>query len=184
MLGLFARMALFGPRLDFRARCSDLTQTLFAPRQFVGNRQAVRKVRRVRRLGFAQQIGDFGLQLRLDLAGVLIRQRAVAAGVGVDFRAVEADRSHLQHADLARQQQNLNEQRFDLFEKPPPERRDCVVVGMKGAHRQPAISWIVGRDETERHRVVRRPLQLPARENTRRITVHQHAQQHSGMVRR
>jgi hypothetical protein len=110
---------------------------------------------------------------RLDLAGMLMRQRAVAAGVGVDLRAVEADRSHLQHAHLARQQQNLNEQSFDLFEKPPPERRDRVVVGM-----------IVGRDETERHRVVRRPLQLPAREYARRITVHQHAQHHSGMVRR
>ena len=104
---------------------------------------------------------------------MLMRQRAVAAGVGVDFRAVEADRSHLQHAHLTRQQQNLNEQRFDLFEKPPPERRDCIVVGM-----------IVGRDETKRHRVVRRPLQLPAREYARRVTVNQHAQQHSGMVRR
>ena len=173
MLGLFARMALFGPRLDFRARCSDLAQTLLASPQFVGNRQVVRKVRRVRRLGFRQQIGDFGLQLRLDLASMLMRQRAVAAGVGVDFRAVEADRSHLQHAHLTRQQQNLNEQCFDLFEKPPPERRDCIVVGM-----------IVGRDETERHRVVRRPLQLPAREYARRITVNQHPQQHSGMVRR
>ena len=173
MLGLFARMALLGPRLDRRARCGNLAQTLLPPRQLVGNRHPVRKIRRVRRLGFGHQIGDFGLQLRLDLAGVLIRQRAVAAGIGVDFRAVEADRSHLQHAHLARQQQNLNEQRFDLFEKPPPERRDCVVVGM-----------IVGRDETERHRVVRRPLQLPARENARRITIHQHAKQHSGMVRR
>jgi hypothetical protein len=52
VLGLFARMALFGLCPDF-ARCCDLAQTLLAARQFVGNRQAARKVRRVRRLGTA-----------------------------------------------------------------------------------------------------------------------------------
>jgi len=51
------------------------------------------------------------------------------AGVGVDLRAVERNRSHFQHAHLARQQQHLNEQRFDLLQKPPPERSDRVVSG-------------------------------------------------------
>ena len=54
--------------------------------------------------------GDFRLQLRLDLARMFIGKRAVPAGVGVDFRAVEPDRPHFQHAHLARQQQHLNEQ--------------------------------------------------------------------------
>ena len=52
------------------------------------------------------------------------------AGVGVDFRAVEPDRSHSQNAHLARQQQHLNEHPLDLLEKPPPERRNRVMVGM------------------------------------------------------
>src|SRR5450759_1260827 len=43
---------------------------------------------------------------------------------------------------------------------------------------------IVGRDKTERHRVIRRPLQLAARKHARRITVNKNAQQHSRMIRR
>ena len=173
MLRLLARVAFLGARLDLRARFGDLAQTLLAPRQFVGYRHAVRNVRRVRRLGFGHEIGDFGLQLRLDLARMFIGQRAVPAGVGVDFRAVEPERAHLQHAHLARQQQHLNEQPLDLLEKPPPERRDRVVVGM-----------IVGRNEAERHRVIGRPLQLAARKHARRIAINQNAQQHSRMIRR
>jgi hypothetical protein len=53
----------------------------------------------------------------------------VPARVGVDFRAVEPDRAHLQHTHLAREQQHLNEQPLDLLEKPPPERRDRVLDG-------------------------------------------------------
>ena len=81
-------------------------------------------------------------ELRLDLAGVFMRrQRAVPAGVGVNLRAVQRHRPHLQNAHLPRQQQHLNEQSFDLLEKAPSECRDRVVVGM-----------IVGRDEPERCR--------------------------------
>ena len=173
VLRLLARMALLGPRLDLRPRLGQFAQTLLAPRQFVRDRHAVRNVRRVRRFGLGHQIGDLGLQLRLDLAGVLIRQRAVTAGVGVDLRAVQRHRPHLQDAHLARQQQHLNEQRLDLLEKAPPEGRDRIVVGM-----------IVGRDEPERHRVVGRALQLAARKHPHRIAVNQNAQQHARMIRR
>ena len=134
-------------RASIFARASaSLAQALLAPRQFVGDRHAVGNVRLVRRLGLGHQIGHLGLQLRLDLARMLIGQRAVPAGVGVDLRAVERHRAHLQHAHLARQQQHLNEQRLDLLQKPPPERRDRVVVGM-----------VVRRDEAERHRSHRSP---------------------------
>ena len=75
------------------------------------------------------------------------------AGIGVDFRAVQRDRAHLEQAHLARQQQDLNEQRLDLLLK-PPERCDGVVIGM-----------IVRGNETESHRVIRRPLQLAAGED-------------------
>jgi hypothetical protein len=57
--------------------------------------------------------------------------RAVRAGVGIDLRPVEADRAHLQHAHLAReQQQHMGEQPLDLLEKAPPKRGDRVVVGV------------------------------------------------------
>ena len=142
VLRLLARMAFLGPRRDLRPRLGQLAQPLFAPRQLIRHRHAVGRVRRIGRFGFGQQIGDFGFQLRLDLAGVFIRERAVPAGVGVNLRAVQRHRPHLQDAHLPRQQQHLNEQSFDLREKAPPEGRDRVVVGM-----------FVGRDEPERHRV-------------------------------
>jgi hypothetical protein len=91
----------------------------------------------------------------------------------VDLRAVQRDRPHLQNAHLPRQQQNLNEKRLDLFQKPPAERRDSVVVGM-----------IVGGDEAERHAVIGRPLELATRKNARRVAVDQQSKQHRGMVRR
>ena len=173
VLRLFARMAFLGPRLDLRPRLGQLAQPILAPRQFVRYRHAVRDVRRVSRFGFGHQIGDLGFQLRLDLAGVFIRQCAVPAGVGVNLRAVQRHRPHLQNTHLPRQQQHSNEQSFDLREKAPPEGRDRVVAGM-----------IVGRDEPERNRVVSRTLQLAARKYPRRIAVNQKAKQHSRMIRR
>ena len=173
VLRLLARMAFLGSRLDLRPHLGQLAQTLLAPRQFVRYRHAVGNVRLVRRFGFGHQIGDLGFQLRLDLAGMLMRQRAVPAGVGVDLRTVQRHRPHFQNAHLPRQLQHLNEQSFDLREKAPPEGRDRVVVGM-----------IVGRDEPECHRVIGRTLQLAARKHARRIAVNQKAQQHSRMIRR
>ena len=173
MLGPLALVALFRPRLNLRARLRELGQTLLAQGQLVGNRQAVGDVGLVLRLGARQQVRHLGLQLRLELARVLPRQRAVTAGVGVYLRAVEADRAHLQHAHLARKQQHTDEQPLDLLEKPPPERGDRVVVGV-----------VVGGDVAERHAVVSRPLQFAAGKHPRRIAVNQDAQEHPGRVRR
>jgi hypothetical protein len=82
---------------------------------------------------------------------MLIGQRAVAAGIGVDL---VPSRAHLEHAHLARHRQHLDEQSLDLLEKPSPERRDRVVIRM-----------LVRRDEPEGYRVIGRPLQLAAREH-------------------
>ena len=95
------------------------------------------------------------------------------ARVGVDLRPVQSDRAHLQHAHLARYLKNLDEQLLDVLQEPPPKRGDRVVVGM-----------IVGCNEPKRHRVVGRPLELPAGERPRRVAVNQQAQQHPGMIRR
>lgn len=131
MLGLLARETLLSPRHDRRPRLGDLRQTLLAARQFLGDRHPVRNIRSIRRLGPGQQIGHFGLQLGLDLAGVLIGQRAVTARIGVDLRSVQPHRAHLQNAHLARQKQHLHKQTLDLAKKAPPalrqaqERRSC-----------------------------------------------------------
>ena len=140
MLGHLLLEALFGARLDLGAGLGKLHQALFAPRQFVGDRHAVDRFSLIRSFRPRQQFGHFGLQLGLDLAGVLIRQRAVSAGIGVDFRAVQSHRTHLEQAHLARQFQHPHEQAFDLFEKASPKCRDGVVVGM-----------LVAGNETERH---------------------------------
>ena len=173
MLGPLALVSLFRPRLDLRARLRELGQTLLAQGQLFGNRHAVGDIGLVGRLGARQQIRHLGFQLRLELARVLPRKRAVTAGVGVDLRAVEADRSHLQHAHLAREQQHADEQPLDLLEKAPPKRGDRVVVGV-----------VVGGDVAERHAVVSRPLKLAARKHPGGVAVNQNPQQHPGMVRR
>ena len=162
VLGRLARMPLLGPRLDRRPRLRDLTQPLLAPRQFLRNRHPVGNVGGVRRLRLGQQVGDLGLQLRLDLARVFVGERAVPARVGVDLRAVQPDRPHLQHAHLAGQLQHLDEQLLDLLQETPSKGRYRVVVGMRAA-----------REEAKRNRVVGRPLQLAAGEHPRRITVNQ-----------
>ena len=77
----------------------------------------------------------------LDLARVLIGQRAVAAGIGVDLRAIQPDRAQLEHAHLARQQQHLHEQRFDLLSG---NRRRNVSDGVM-------VGVFVRRDEAEGH---------------------------------
>lgn len=80
--GLLARgFGFFRPR-------RELLQTFFAQRQLFGNLHAVGNIRRVGGFCFRHEVGDFGLQLRFDLARVFIGKRAVAAGVGVYLRAV------------------------------------------------------------------------------------------------
>ncbi len=93
MLGLLAREALFGARLDRRPRRRQLEQPLVAPRQLIGDRHPVGDVGLVRRLGFGHELAHLGLQLRLDLARMLVGQRAVPAGIGMDLGAIEPDRA-------------------------------------------------------------------------------------------
>jgi hypothetical protein len=104
------------------------------------HRHAIRHISLIRGFRPRQQFGHFGLhQLGLDLAGVFIGQRAVPAGIGVDFVR-------------ARLLPHPHEQRFDVLEKATPKRCDGVVVGM-----------IVRGDEAERYRIVGGPLQLATR---------------------
>ena len=172
MLGLLARKALLGPRLDLRLGRGDAGQALRAPGQLFRHRHPVRHIRGIGGLRQRHQLGDLGLQLRFELARMLIGQRAVPAGVGVDLGAVQRHRAQLEQPGLPRQHQDLDEQPFDLREKPAPERGDGVVVGM-----------IVGGDEAERHRIVSGALELAAREHPRGVAVDQKPQQHARVIR-
>ena len=69
----------------------------------------------------------------------------------MNLRAIERHHTQLQHAHLARQQQNLHEQSLDVLEESPPEGGDGVVIRM-----------IVRSDETEGDKVVSRSLQFAA----------------------
>ncbi len=103
---------------------------------------------------------------------MLIRQRTVAAGVGVDLGPIQRHRAQFQHAHLTGQFQNLDKQRFDFLEEPTPECRYRVVVGV-----------VVRRDEAKRHRIVGRPLQLAARKHAGGIAIDQHAQKRRRRIR-
>ncbi len=168
---LLALKTLFCPRLQLGTGFSQLLQALVAQRQFVWYRHAVGNVGGVGGLRLGQQFGDLGFQLRLDLARAPIRKRAVAAGIGMDLGAIQANRAQPHHAHLARQQQHLHEQLLDLRQKPPPEHRNRVVVGM-----------VIGGDETKRHRIIARPFQLAAGKYPGGITVDQHPQQQARMI--
>ncbi len=104
---------------------------------------------------------------------MLPRQRRVAAGVGGDLRAVQGDGPQLQEVHLPGDHQHLHEQALDLGQEPPAEAGQGVVVGMG-----------IGGDEPERHRVMRRPLDLAAGKRPRRVAVDQKRQQHRWMMRR
>jgi hypothetical protein len=153
MLSLLPLETLLGARLDPRAKAgtcfgagfAEFLQPLLAPRQFIGDRQAVRCSRLICRLGLGQQFGHFGLQLPLDPADMLVGKRAVLAGIGVDLRPVQRHSPHLQHAHLAHQQRDLNEQPLDLLQKPPPECGDRVVVGSLAAMKRNATESQVAR---------------------------------------
>jgi len=82
----------------------------------------------------------------------------VAARIGVDLGAIQRHRPQLQHAQLARQQQQLHEQSLDLRQKASPERGDGVVLRM-----------LVGGDEAEGDRIIGRPLQLAAYVDGQRV---------------
>lgn len=71
-------------------------------------------VRLIRCLGLRHQGDDFGLQLRFDLASVLIRQRTVPARIGVNLGSLQPDRPELENAHLARHLQDIYEQSLDL----------------------------------------------------------------------
>ena len=179
MLRKLALITLLGARLDLRPRLRYCPQAFLAPRQVFRDRQAVGNIRRIRRLGFGHHIGHFAFRCASPglfdpgVARVLVRKRAGPAGVGVDLRAIQRDCAHLQSAHLARHQKHLNEQRLDLLQKPPPERRDGVVVGM-----------IVGGNEAQRYAVIGRSLELATRKNARRVAVDQQSKQHRAMMRR
>jgi hypothetical protein len=155
MFGLLALKAFPSARFDPGSGRGELCQTLLAARQFLRDRQAVWEVR---------PVGHFGLQWRRDPAGMLIAQRAVAAGVGVDLGAIQRHRAHPQQTHLARQFQHLDEQPLDLLQEPAPERREGGVVRL-----------LVGRDEAERHRIIGRPLQLAARKHPCGVAIDQEA---------
>ncbi len=173
VLGLLPRVALRRPRLKFRLGRDDHRQAVFATGQLLRHAHPLRHLGRVGRLAQRHQRRHLGPQPGFDLAGALPRQRTVPARVGVDLRAVQRHRAQLQHAGLARQQQNIHEQLLDLGEKAPAEGRAGVMVAM-----------IVRRDEAEGHRVVGRPFQLAARIHFPRIAMDQQPQQHARMMRR
>ena len=95
-----------------------------------------------------------------------VGQGAVAAGVGVDLGAVEADAAEAAELVLARDLQHLHEHGFKFLAETPPEGGQGVVVGMA-----------VAGEVAKRQRVVGRPLDLAAGITAGGIAVDQQRQQ-------
>jgi hypothetical protein len=135
ILGLLAQEALTRPRLDLGPGLGERSPPVLAARQFVGDRHPVGTVGLIRHFCLRHQLGHLGLQLRLDLARVLVGQRAVPAGVGVYLRPVERHRPQLEQAHLTRQQQYLHEQPLDPRQSSghcPGRRRNAATVSWSG----------------------------------------------------
>ena len=173
MFRFLARIALLGPCLDRRLCLRNRRQPLRTQRQFLRDRHPVRHLGLIGGLRLTQQISHFRLQLCLDLGRVLIRQRAMAAGVGVDLGAVQRHCAQLQNPHRAGHAEHLHEQPFDLPQEAAAERRDGVVVGM-----------LVGGNKAERHRIMRRPFQSAAGKHAGRVAVDDQAKQQPGVVGR
>ena len=140
----------------------DGRQAFLAARQLGGQVQSVRRLAVVRFFGLTQQFGHLGLDLRFEFVGVFPAQGLVPGGVGLDLGAVEADLAQFQTAHLLGDQQNLHEQRRQLWQKPFAKGGNRIVIGM-----------IVGGDVPEGHRVVGRLLQFTAGKNAGRVAVKQ-----------
>ena len=119
VLCLLARMALLCPHLDRCLGMGNLGKPLLLSRQLPRNGQAIRYIGLISRLG---------LQLRLDLARVVIRQSTVAAGVGMDLGAIQRHRPQLQ---------------YRLSRATPSTRTNCVSICLRKRCRNVAIvSWL------------------------------------------
>ena len=173
MLGLLARQTLRGPRLDLGLRLGNRRQPHLTPFQLLGNRHPVGNIPSIRPLGKPQQLLHFPLQLLLDLLRVPVGQRAVPARIGVHLRAIQSHSAELEHSQIVRQLQHLDEQRLELRQEALAKVRDRIVVGM-----------LITGDIAKRHRVVRRTLNRPAGKGLRGVPVHQQPEQDRRVIRR
>ena len=129
MFGLLACPALRGPRVDPGLRLGNRRKPQLTPFQVLRNRHPVGNIPSICPLGKPQQLLHFSLQLLLDFLRVPVGQRAVPARIGVHLRAVQGHRAELEHPQIARELQHLDEQRLELEQKALANGRDRVVVG-------------------------------------------------------
>ena len=123
----------------------DRRQAFFAPREFLRDAQAFRQGLPIGGLGAGEQLLDFAFQLRLDLLGMPVGQRAVARGVGVHLGPVQGHRPELQELHLLRDAKHLYEQGLNLLEEPLAERAQRIMVRVGIAREIAKRQRVVGR---------------------------------------
>ena len=89
-------------------------------------------------------------------------QRVVFAGVRGDFRPLQTELPQLQHPQFVGHQQDPHEQRRELWQEPPAEGVEAIVIRMGSPG-----------EVQHRNQFVGRPFDLPAGENPLGITVEQ-----------
>jgi len=165
-------MTLCRAPFDFGLGRSNGRQTFSPALKLFGNAQTVGEIGTIGSFRLLEQFGDFGFDLRLQLAGVALAQRPVPGSIRFDFAAVKTDFPEFKHAHLAGNHQDMNEQFGQFFQKSSPKIGNCIMVRMR-----------VGCYVPKSNRIIGAALQFAAGENTRGITVKQECCQHCRTVR-
>jgi hypothetical protein len=173
VFGLFFLEAHLGAFFYLGFRRRHRFEPCLPPGDLFGPLHAVRHGRLFGLLRPRQQGGDFFLELPFQLLDGPVRQRAVPRGIGLELRPIQADRAQLQQLHLLRQFQYLHEQTCQVVEKAPPKARQGVRVRVR-----------TRRDKAKRHRIIRRPFDLPTREHPGGAAIDQQGQQYRRVIRR
>jgi hypothetical protein len=112
--GFLARVARLRAGFDLGFRCRDGGQLIFPAGNLGGDVLAFGQVAPVSLFGLGEQFLGFVFELGFELAGVPIGQGAVAAGVGMQFGAVEAERAEAGELVGLGNFQDLYEERLKL----------------------------------------------------------------------
>ena len=114
MFGLLSGGSFFGLRFDDLPRLLQQLNALLASCQFLRDVQRLLGLLHIGLLGAGRQFLNFQLEARDQFPGALVADGGVFAGIGLDLRAVHADRAHAREPELPLRRLFINEISFFL----------------------------------------------------------------------
>jgi hypothetical protein len=110
-------------------RLVNYAQAFLTTRQFSGD-QAIGNIGGIRFLSQTHQLLYFALDPTLEFGRMPIAQRVMLRSVGLDLRPIDTDTTDPKQAALARDEQDLFEERLQLWQEPPSKIGDRIVLGI------------------------------------------------------